>query len=152
MDESLGDFLLKKMEEENEIKHRKCEKDLIEEQNKKENKELFLKMDEILKEIEDETYYTRFKIPINEFLKILKNKISMNLKIQKGVEFGFIELSKAVNMKQEVVGYIWTYAVPGSFKGSYKDIGQEDGISLSCVKIKLLNLLKNSYKYEIGYW
>jgi len=152
MDESLGDFLLKKMEEENEIKHRKCEKDLIEEQNKKENKELFLKMDEMLKEIEDETYYIRFKIPINEFLKILKNKISMNLKIQKGVEFGFIELSKAVNMKQEVVGYIWTYAVPGSFKGSYKDIGQEDGISLSCVKIKLLNLLKNSYKYEIGYW
>jgi len=152
MDESLGDFLLKKMEEENEIKHRKCEKDLIEEQNKKENKELFLKMDEMLKEIEDETYYIRFKIPINEFLKILKNKISMNLKIQKGVEFGFIELSKAVNMKQEVVGYIWTYAVPGSFKGSYKDIGQEDGISLSCVKIKLLNLLKNSYEYEIGYW
>jgi len=152
MSESLGKFLLKKMKEENEIRDRKCREDLIEEQNKKENKELFLKMDEIFKEIEDETYYVRFKIPINEFLKILKNKISMNLKIQKGVEFGFIELSKAVNIRQEVVGYIWTYAVPGSFKGSHQDVAQEDVISISCMKLKLLNLLKNSYEYEIGYW
>jgi len=135
-----------------EFLERKCEKDLIEEQNKEENKELFLKIDNILKEIEDETYYVRFKIPINEFLKMFKNTFSVNLKIQKGVEIGFIELSKAVNIRQEVVGYIWTYAVPGSYKGSHQDVGQEDVISISCMKLKLLNLLKHSYEYEIGYW
>jgi len=132
---------------------RKCTKDLIEEQNKEENKELFLKINDILKEIEDETYYVRFKIPIKEFLKMFKDAFCVNLKIQKGVEIGFIELSRAVNIKtQEVVGYIWTYAVPGSYKGSHQDVGQEDVISIYCMKLKLLNLLKHSYEYEIGYW
>ena len=137
----------------NEFVDKKCTKDLNEEQNKEENKELFLKIDDILKEIEDETYYVRFKIPINDFLKMFKNTFSVNLKLQKGVEIGFIELSKAVNIRtQEVVGYIWTYAVPGSYKGSHQDVAQEDAISISCMKLKLLNLLKHSYEYEIGYW
>jgi len=132
---------------------RKCEKDLIEEQNKEENKELFLKIDEILKNMNDDEYfYVRFKIPINDFLNMFEEDFNEDLEIEKEVEFGFISLSRGVVLKTgEIKGYIWEYSVPGSFKGGNKEVAEEDGISISCVKLKLLNLLKH-YEYEFGYW
>jgi len=132
---------------------KKCTKDLIEEESKEENKELFLKMDEILKNMNDDEYfYVRFKIPINEFLNMFEEDFNEDLELEKEVEFGFITLSRGVVLKTgEIKGYIWEYSVQGSFKGSYQEVAEEDGISNSCVKLKLLNLLKD-YEYEFGYW